>query len=185
MAEFDTSVNLEKMGEINVVTEMDAEAFETAVYKMLLTGKVISDLGCGRILVDWSVLMRNRYVLCDIYEQDAPDTGTDNQVLDSETDDKVPVRKSYRIDIKAGEKASPICDIVYCALFLIGFWLLRNYFTMLNPLFLVLVVLDILFVAWLYFEPRRTKFGKAEAGIAVSELESGLASFNCEKAGTN
>ena len=69
MAEFDTSVNLKILDSLTITSELGPEDFEKAVFEAVSAGRTISDLGCGRIMADWSLFMRTRYVLCDIYEE--------------------------------------------------------------------------------------------------------------------
>lgn len=158
MPEFDSSVELRTVESLVVTSELGPEEFEKAVFDSVSAGRTISDLGCGRVLVDWSTFIRTRYVLCDIFEEDAADSPG----------------KTYRIDVKAGEKNSFGGDIVYCVLFLLGFWLLRCYFKNFSILYLVLVAVDAVAAICLALAPRRSRFGSGEAASVASDIREKL-----------
>ncbi|MDD6254095.1 MAG: hypothetical protein ACI3ZO_09855 [Candidatus Cryptobacteroides sp.] len=163
MAEFDSSVELKTVDSLIVTSELVPEDFEKAVFDSVSAGRTISGLGCGRVLVDWSVFTRTRYILCDIYEEESSGSP----------------EKTYRIDVKAGEKNSFGGDIVYCILFLLGFWLLRCYFKNFGILYLALVAVDAVAAIWLAIAPRRAGFGHREAASVVSDLKAKLPEKSC------
>ena len=97
--DFDTSVVLSEDAVLNVVSPLASFDFSAKVLSALPEGVKAADLGCGRILVDYSTMLQTRYVLCDIYEEDGGEDGTFR----------------YRIVVKSGKKSGRICDALFCS----------------------------------------------------------------------
>ena len=111
--DFDTSVVLSEDAVLNVVSPLASFDFSAKVLSALPEGVKAADLGCGRILVDYSTMLQTRYVLCDIYEEDGGEDGTFR----------------YRIVVKSGKKSSRICDALIGLLFILCFWTAGKWFT--------------------------------------------------------
>ena len=156
--ELDSSVTLSVDRVVDVASELAPDAFADKVRSCVPADVKSENIGCGRILADYSVMMQTRYVLCDIYEDGTAENGDGN------------IRTyRYRIEIKSGKRTSRIGDAVYCCLFLLTFWFLRSWTSQgFNPLFLVLsglLVLSALYLAW---SGHRNGFGKAQADAIAS-----------------
>jgi len=158
MAGYDTSVRLRTMHELYASSELPPDDFEKSVFEAMSAGRSIRDLGCGRVLADWSGLMRTKYVLCDIYEADPP-----------AGDKAAPYR--YRMEIKVGDKTGIVGDAVYCVLFLSCFWFLWSFFAKgFSPLFLILAGIELVVGAALLLSPKLHKFGAEEAVEVLSDI---------------
>lgn len=160
--ELDSSVRLSVDRSLEIISELGPEAFASKVLSCMPKDVRSGDLGCGRILADYSIMMHTRYVLCDIYE--------DGQVEDGGA-------FRYRVDIKSGKKTSRVGDAVYCVMFLLVFWFLRTWSSQgFNPLFLVLSALVAVAALYLLWSGMRDKFGMAQSTAIAASLE---ASFSC------
>lgn len=167
--ELDTSVRLSLDRELEIISELGAEAFAAKVLSYMPVDVKSSDLGCGRILADYSIMMQTRYVLCDIYEEGKADVGEGGLQSGERTMYK------YRIEIKSGKRSSRTGDAVYCVLFLLIFWFLRTWSSQgFNPLFLVLSGLCGLAALYLFWSGRRYKFGPAQSDLIASRLGDAL-----------
>lgn len=156
----DSSVRLSVKKEIDIVSGLNADDFAAKVLSVMPSDARSANLGVGRILNDYSIMMVTRYVLCDIYE-DGKETLPDGSVLNK-----------YHIEVKAGKKSSRIADAVYCIMFLLCFWFLGNYFKYgFNMLFLILSGLLILAAAYLMLSTSRREFGSRESEQIASALE--------------
>lgn len=83
---------------------LGSEDFGAKVLSVMPEDVKSGDLGCGRILADYSIFMQTRYVLCDIYE-DGTETSEDGKTL-----------YKYRIENPARKPAgSAMRYIVYCS----------------------------------------------------------------------
>ena len=69
--EMDTSVSMTVGAEMNVVSHLEPDDFAHRVLELMPSDVKSADLGCGRILTEWSILLQTRYVLCDLYEDTA------------------------------------------------------------------------------------------------------------------
>ena len=76
--ELDSSVNLSVDKELNMTSVLGPEDFAAKVLSVMPKDLKSGDLGCGRILADYSIFMQTRYVLCDIYE-DGTETSEDGK----------------------------------------------------------------------------------------------------------
>ena len=158
--EMDSSVRLSVRKEIDVVSALGADDFAAKVLSVMPSDAKSANLGVGRILNDYSIMMVTRYVLCDIFE-DGKETLPDGSVLNK-----------YHIEVKSGKKSSRIADAVYCIMFLLCFWFLGNYFKYgFNVLFLVLSVLLIIAAAYLMLSTSRRDFGAKESEQIAAALE--------------
>lgn len=163
--ELDTSVRLSLDRELEIISELGADAFAAKVLSYMPEDVKSGDLGCGRILADYSIMMQTRYVLCDIYEEGKVDAGEDGLPSTGKTMYK------YRIEIKSGKRSSRAGDAVYCVLFLLIFWFLRTWSSQgFNPLFLVLSGLCVLVAAYLFWSGSRDKFGPSQSALIAASL---------------
>ena len=161
--ELDSSVNLSVDKELNMTSVLGPEDFAAKVLSVMPKDVKSGDLGCGRILADYSVFMQTRYVLCDIYED-----GT-------ETSEEGKTSYKYRIEIKSGKKTSRIGDAVYCFLFIVIFWFLSRWTTQgFNPLFLIISGLAVLAALYLIWTSTRSKFGPKESAAIAEVLKDSL-----------
>lgn len=161
--ELDSSVNLSVDKELNMTSVLGPEDFAAKVLSVMPKDVKSGDLGCGRILADYSVFMQTRYVLCDIYED-----GT-------ETSEEGKTSYKYRIEIKSGKKTSRIGDAVYCFLFIVIFWFLSRWTTQgFNPLFLIISGLAVLAALYLIWNSTRSKFGPKESSAIAEALKDSL-----------
>ena len=116
----DTSVSMTVGAEMNVVSHLEPDDFAHRVLELMPSDVKSTDLGCGRILTDWSILLQTRYVLCDIYEDGVEEVGHPADV-ESESSDSTDIPNDnsdsfltpkeaklwkYRIEIKYGQKNS-------------------------------------------------------------------------------
>ena len=67
--EFDNSVSLTTDRVLNITSELGPEEFAAKVLAAIPSDVKSGNLGCGRILADYSIMIQTRYVLCDIYEE--------------------------------------------------------------------------------------------------------------------
>lgn len=153
--DFDTSVVLSENEVLNVVSPLASFDFSAKVLSALPEGVKAADLGCGRILVDYSTMLQTRYVLCDIYEED----GTFR----------------YRIVVKSGKKSSRICDALIGLLFILCFWTAGKWFTDgFQVLPAVLSALALTGIVGLLVLMKVSRFGKAQAEAVSSALKDAL-----------
>jgi hypothetical protein len=155
--DFDTSVVLSENAVLNVVSPLASFDFSAKVLSALPEGVKAADLGCGRILVDYSTMLQTRYVLCDIYEEDGGEDGTFR----------------YRIVVKSGKKSSRICDALIGLLFILCFWTAGKWFT--DGFQVLPVVLSALTgIVGLLVLMKVSRFGKAQAEAVSSALKCAL-----------
>ena len=154
--ELDSSVNLSVDKELNMTSVLGPEDFAAKVLSVMPKDVKSGDLGCGRILADYSIFMQTRYVLCDIYED-----GT-------ETSEEGKTSYKYRIEIKYGQKNSRAADIIYGAMFLLAFWFASRF----NVFTLILSVLLILAAVFLIISTSRYKFGPVQCEKIRKALQS-------------
>lgn len=175
--EFDNSVSLTTDRVLNITSELGPEEFAAKVLAAIPTDVKSGDLGCGRILADYSIMIQTRYVLCDIYE-DGPEevkngsTATDKANA-AETENGTPagnVRQKYRIEIKYGKMNSRIADILYCGMFLAAFWFAGNMTIYTGILATMLVVA----AGYLLISSARYKFGKKQCREIAESIEKTL-----------
>lgn len=153
--EMDSSVDLSTLKEINAKSTLAPEEFADKVLADIPSDIRSANVGYGRILLDFSILMQTRYVLCDIHEEGKDEDGT----------------YKYRIEIKTGKKTSRIGDAVFCVLFILGFWFAGKWFTMdFSPLFLVLTGLIVAAALYLLWSLSRSKFGPEQAEMIAQTL---------------
>lgn len=161
--ELDSSVNLSLDREVKAVSPLAPEKFAAQLLSLMPEDVKSGDLGCGRIIVDYSIMMQTRYVLCDIYE-DGKETSAEGKTS-----------YKYRIEIKSGKKTSRTGDAVYCLLFLILFWFLGKWFTVgFNPLFVAIAALAAIAAAYLLWSGVRSKFGPEQSSIIAERLAGNL-----------
>lgn len=67
--EFDNSVSLTTDRVLNITSELGPEEFAAKVLAAIPSDVKSGNLGCGRILADYSIMIQTRYILCDIYEE--------------------------------------------------------------------------------------------------------------------
>lgn len=157
--DFDTSVVLSENAVLNVVSPLASFDFSAKVLSALPEGVKAADLGCGRILVDYSTMLQTRYVLCDIYEEDGGEDGTFR----------------YRIVVKSGKKSSRICDALIGLLFILCFWTAGKWFTDgFQVLPAVLSALALTGIVGLLVLMKVSRFGKAQAEAVSSALKAAL-----------
>ena len=185
----DTSVSMTVGAEMNVVSHLEPDDFAHRVLELMPSDVKSADLGCGRILTDWSILLQTRYVLCDIYEDGVEEVGHPTDVA-SESSDSTGIPSNnrdssltpkeaklwkYRIEIKSGKKTSRIGDAVYCFLFIVIFWFLSRWTTQgFNPLFLIISGLAVLAALYLIWNSTRSKFGPKESAAIAEVLNDSL-----------
>ena len=162
--ELDSSVSLSVDRELDVRSALEPEKFAAKVLSCMPDDVRSGDLGCGRILADYSIMMQTRYVLCDIYENGTETSeGGSSQVY------------RYRIEIKSGKRTSRIGDAVYGFLFIIIFWFLSRWTSHgFNPLFLALTVLPALAAAYLFWTGYRSQFGPGQSAAIAAILAEAL-----------
>ena len=88
--EMDTSVSMTVGAEMNVVSHLEPDDFAHRVLELMPSDVKSADLGCGRLLTDWSILLQTRYVLCDIYEDGVEEVGHPADV-ESESSDSTDI----------------------------------------------------------------------------------------------
>lgn len=154
--ELDSSISLSVDRELDIVSELAPDAFAEKVLSCIPGDVKSGNLGCGRILADYSVMMQTRYVLCDIFENGTDETESGK-------------RYRYHIEIKSGRRTSRIGDAAYCVIFLLIFWFLRSWTSQgFNPLFLVLSGLLVLLAIYLAWSGRKGGFGKTQSDAIAS-----------------
>ena len=152
--EMDSSVPMVVGTEINTVSKLEPDDFAGKVLSLMPSDVKSADLGCGRILTDWSGMFQTRYVLCDIYEDGIEDTPER--------------RRKYRIEIKYGQKSSRVADVVYGAMFLLAFWLASKFNVIALVLACLLVVVALLMILLL----SKSKFGPEQCEKIKKMLQS-------------
>ena len=90
--ELDSSVNLSVDKELNMTSVLGPEDFAAKVLSVMPKDVKSGDLGCGRILADYSIFMQTRYVLCDIYE-DGTETSEEGKTSYNTASKSNPARK--------------------------------------------------------------------------------------------
>lgn len=178
----DTSVSMTVGAEMNVVSHLEPDDFAHRVLELMPSDVKSADLGCGRILTDWSILLQTRYVLCDIYENGVEEVGHPADV-ESESSDSTDIPSDncdssltpkeaklwkYRIEIKYGQKNSRAADIIYGAMFLLAFWFASRF----NVFTLILAVLLIIAAVFLIISTSRYKFGPVQCEKIRKALQS-------------
>ena len=168
--ELDTSVSLSLDRELEITSELGADAFAAKVLSCMPEDVKSGDLGCGRILADYSIMMQTRYVLCDIYE-----VGTETVAYEEGLSPEGRTMYKYRIEVKSGKRSSRIGDAVYCVLFLLIFWFLRTWSSQgFNPLFLVLSGLCAAAALYLFWSGSHYKFGPSQSALIADRLSRAL-----------
>lgn len=179
--EFDNSVSLTTDRVLNITSELGPDEFAAKVLAAIPSDVKSGDLGCGRILADYSIMIQARYVLCDIYEEGPEDdkTGsadsapvTDKANAD-ETENGTPAgnaRQKYRIELKYGKMNSRIADILYCGMFLAAFWFAGNMTIFTGILAALLVVA----AGYLLISSARYKFGQKQCAEIAESIEKTL-----------
>lgn len=147
--EFDSALDLDQLT-ARMMDTLDSEASCGAGY----IGT--HDLGCGRLVLDYSIKLSIRYVMLDIVDLGKSETDAGSN--------------HYRLDIKAGTKNDTWCDIVYCVLFLGGFWFLKSYFKYGNALFLAATVLVAVLAALVFTQTRQKKFGQGQGAMILKQI---------------
>lgn len=175
--EFDNSVSLTTDRVLNISSELGPEEFAAKVLAAIPSDVKSGNLGCGRILADYSIMIQTRYVLCDIYEEGPEEATTGNTATDkanaAETENGTPagnVRQKYRIELKYGKMNSRIADILYCGMFLAAFWFAGNMTIYTGILAALLVVA----AGYLLISSARYKFGKKQCGEIAESIEKTL-----------
>lgn len=171
----DTSVSMTVGAEMNVVSHLEPNEFAHRVLELMPSDVKSADLGCGRILTDWSILLQTRYVMCDIYEDGVEEVAhpesvasTDSDSADGHSIPEESKRWKYHIEIKYGQKNSRAADIIYGAMFLLAFWFASRF----NVFTLILSVLLILAAVFLIISTSRYKFGPVQCEKIRKALQS-------------
>ena len=187
--EFDNSVSLTTDRVLNITSELGPEEFAAKVLAAIPSDVKSGDLGCGRILADYSIMIQTRYVLCDIYEEGPENLEDSDQPIGKNADsaaitDKVNAavpktengtpagnaRQKYRIELKYGKMNSRIADILYCGMFLAAFWFAGNMTIYTGILAALLVVA----AGYLLISSARYKFGQKQCGEIAESIEKTL-----------
>ena len=195
--EFDNSVSLTTDRVLNITSELGPEEFAAKVLAAIPSDVKSGNLGCGRILADYSIMIQTRYVLCDIYEEGPENLEDSDQPIgknaDSEATDKVnaavpktengtparPTRQKYRIELKYGKMNSRIADILYCGMFLAAFWFAGN-MTIFTGILAALLVIA---AGYLLISSARYKFGKKQCEVIAESIEKTLEAGSTPESG--
>lgn len=174
--ELDSSVSFTTVGTVNVSSPLGPEEFEDKILSILSYEARAEDLGCGRVVCDYSIILQTRYVMCDIYEEEKssassdPGTAANPAGIAGPGPGAAPDRAQgdtcnrYRIEIKVGKRVSRIADALFCVLFLLCFWFLRSFFARgFNPLFLVIAGIILAAGVYLFIALPRYRFGQEES----------------------
>lgn len=187
--DFDNSVSLTTDRVLNITSELGPEEFAAKVLAAIPSDVKSGNLGCGRILADYSIMIQTRYVLCDIYEEGPENLEDSDQPIGKNAEsaaitDKVNAavpktengtpagnaRQKYRIELKYGKMNSRIADILYCGMFLAAFWFAGNMTIYTGILAALLVVA----AGYLLISSARYKFGKKQCGEIAESIEKTL-----------
>lgn len=161
MANFDTSVYLDTRRTISVKADKDALGIADIVYEHLKDKFPVTNLETGVVYADYSSFFFTRYVVCEFVDL-PPESSEQNKSSESSA--------NCRIDIKIGQRASMMADILCCVAGLLVFWFLSSWFTSRSIIFLVLVALIIGLAAYGYFTLRKKDFGISEAEAITSAI---------------
>ncbi|MGN1233555.1 MAG: hypothetical protein ACI4UJ_08955 [Candidatus Cryptobacteroides sp.] len=168
MAGFDSSIYLDTRESITINTDNDYDTLARQVFDSVTGGKKVSEIGGGRILVDYSSWNRNRFIVCDVCE------------IPTEYRSNPEGAHEYRIDIKSGEGSSMTGDAIAALIFLAAFWLAGKYFTLNSIVLLIAAIfLAIACAILLFVLPKMQKFGVAEAVEVANEVRKGLNQEQC------
>lgn len=187
--EFDNSVSLTTDRVLNITSELGPEEFAAKVLAAIPSDVKSGNLGCGRILADYSIMIQTRYVLCDIYEEGPENLEDSDKPIGKNAEsaaitDKVnaavpktengtpagPTRQKYRIELKYGKMNSRIADILYCGMFLAAFWFAGN-MTIFTGILAALLVIA---AGYLLISSARYKFGKKQCEVIAESIEKTL-----------
>ena len=196
--DFDNSVSLTTDRVLNITSELGPEEFAAKVLAAVPSDVKSGNLGCGRILADYSIMIQTRYVLCDIYEEGPENLEDSDKPIGKNADsaaitDKVnaavpktengtptgPTRQKYRIELKYGKMNSRIADILYCGMFLAAFWFAGN-MTIFTGILAALLVIA---AGYLLISSARYKFGKKQCEVIAESIEKTLEAGSTPESG--
>ena len=188
--EFDNSVSLTTDRVLHITSELGPEEFAAKVLAAIPSDVKSGDLGCGRILADYSIMIQTRYVLCDIYEEGPEEVKNGNTggapATDKANADETengtpagPTRQKYRIELKYGKMNSRIADILYCGMFLAAFWFAGN-MTIYTGILAALLVIA---AGYILISSARYKFGKKQCEVIAESIEKTLEAGSTPESG--